>query len=303
MNLGIIGTMSTRNLLLTIGLALLLAACASGTGAPAPASVTETPPPPTATPGPPTATPAPLAASVNGEGILLAEFQAELARYQSVYPDAGDEKQASETVLNDLIDQTLLAQAAADAGFSLDEAAFEARIDALAAQLGSAQALTDWQAAHGYDEAGFRLALRRSIAAAWMRDKIITEVPSTAEQVHVRQILLYNETAAQNVLNQLQSGSEFDELAALYDPLTRGDLGWFPRGYIYEKVIEEAAFSLEPGTYSQVLQSGVGFHIVKVIEREPARSLSADALRALQSRSLADWLAERRAAANIVTNP
>ena len=48
----------------------------------------------------------------------------------------------------------------------MDEAAFQGRIDALAAQVGGAEALTAWQTAHGYTEANFRSDLRRQMAAA-----------------------------------------------------------------------------------------------------------------------------------------
>ena len=92
-----------------------------------------------------------------------------------------------------------------------------------------ADALATWESAHGYTDADFRSALRRQIAAAWMRDRITASVPATAEQVHVKQILLYNASDAQQVLANLQAGTAFDDLAAQYDPVTKGDLGWFPR--------------------------------------------------------------------------
>ena len=43
-----------------------------------------------------------------------------------------------------------------------------------------------------------------------------------------------------NFLMQLNGGADFDELALRADPLTRGDLGWVPRGYLLEPGIEEA---------------------------------------------------------------
>ena len=114
----------------------------------------------------------------------------------------------------------LLAQAARASGFTLDDAALQARIDSLAAQVGGAEALSRWQSEHGYSEQAFRSALRRGAESAWMRDKIISNVPSTAEQVHVQQILLYNLDTAQNFLLQLNGGANFDELALRADPLT-----------------------------------------------------------------------------------
>ena len=61
----------------------------------------------------------------------------------------------------------------------------------------------------------FKVALKRSAEAAWMRDKIIADVPTSVEQIHVRQILTYNEGDARAALEQLNGGADFDELAAL----------------------------------------------------------------------------------------
>ena len=133
-----------------------------------------------------------------------------------------------------------------------------------------------------------------------MRDKILAEVPSTAEQVHVQQILLYNQADAQSFLTQLNGGADFDELALRADPLTRGDLGWVPRGYLLEPTIEEAAFNLALGEYSEVVATDVGFHIVRILERDPQRPLSPDASLALQELALKKWIDERRQQAEIL---
>jgi peptidyl-prolyl cis-trans isomerase C len=136
-----------------------------------------------------------------------------------------------------------------------------------------------------------------------MRDKIIAEVPSTAEQVHVQQILLYNQDTAQSFLTQLNGGANFDELALRADPSTRGDLGWIPRGYLLEPKIEEAAFALQVGGHSDVIATDVGFHIVRILERDPARLLSPDAFLALQEVALKNWIDQQRQQSSIVLAP
>jgi peptidyl-prolyl cis-trans isomerase C len=196
--------------------------------------------------------------------------------------------------------QLLLAQAARQDRFVLDEAGLEARIESLAVQVGGPEALSTWEAEHGYNEQAFRSALKRAAESAWMRDKILAEVPSTAEQVHVQQILLYNQDTAQSFLTQLNGGADFNELASKADPLTRGDLGWVPRGYLLESKIEEAAFSLSVGAHSDVIATDVGFHIVKVLERDPQRPLSPDAYLALQELALKTWVGTQRQQADII---
>jgi peptidyl-prolyl cis-trans isomerase C len=261
---------------------------------------------PSASPAPPTATPEPLAASVNGEGIPLAEWDAQVTQYIQSHAALGEtvsEEAASTAVLEDLIAQVLLAQAARKAGFELTADALQERLQKLQKDVGGADKLVAWETAHGYTEATFPLALQRGAEAAFMRDQIVSAVPHTAEQVHVQQILLYNESDATRISNQLKGGVDFDAMAAAIDPRTRGELSWFPRGYLLEPAIEEAAFSMPVGEVSEVIHTNVGYHIIKVLERDENHPLSPDAYLALQEQALKDWVAQQRAAATVVLAP
>lgn len=292
---------STPKLLLA-SLLLLVALSLSACG---PATPTATPTP-SPTPLPPTPTPILLAATVNGGSITAAEFEAELARFQSAQTALGNNvslEEATQRVMGDLIDQLLLAQGAQVEGFSVEDAMLQNRIARLSEQAGGADKLAAWEAQHAFTDESFRLALRRQIAAAWMRDKIIAAVSNTAEQVHVRQILFYNADTTQKVLDQLKSGADFNTLAAQYDPATQGELGWFPRGYLLQPQIEAAAFALQPGQTSDVIQTTLGYHILMLLERDPNRMLSPDARLTLQNQALENWLQEQRAKSTITLAP
>ena len=63
--------------------------------------------------------------------------------------------------------------------------------------------------------------------------------------------------------------------------------------------VEAAAFSLQPGEYSGIIQTELGFHIVQVIDREAERSLDPEALLSLQQKLLEAWLADRENQAEI----
>ncbi len=281
-----------------LGLALLiglaLPACSRSVGDATPTLPSPTLAPPSSpTPFQPSPTPEPAVAIVNGEAILMADYQAELARYQAAVGTqlaTGDQQR----VLDSLVDELLLAQAAANEGYVHSEDVLQEHYDRLVTRLGSAQALKDWMAANGYTEESFRLHLARSIAAAWMRDHITGAIPATAEQVHARQILLYNSEEAAAVLAQLASGQDFNTLAVQYDPVSGGDLGWFPSGYLLDPGLDQAAFSLQPGETSPVIQTAAGFHLLQVVEIDPQRLLDPQARQALQLRSLQDWLQNRR---------
>jgi parvulin-like peptidyl-prolyl isomerase len=231
---------------------------------------------------------------VNGEYITISEFEAELNRYKTAFPNIED-SQARQIVLDDLIAQYLLAQAARQENFEVTEADLQSRIDAL----GSAEAISQWQSAFGYDDASFRIILKRSIEAAWMRDKIIADVPNSMEQIHLRQILTYNEADAQLVLQNLNAGQDFDELAAIYDPITKGELGWVPQGYLLDSQADEAVFALQAGEISDIVSTEAGFHIFKAVERGE-HELTPDALLTMQELALKNWLVEKRENSNIV---
>jgi peptidyl-prolyl cis-trans isomerase C len=246
----------------------------------------------------PSATSVPLAVKVNGMEISLAEYQSELAMYQAAKGTelAPDDKKR---VLDDLIDQALLAQAAQEKGFTISEAMLQERIKQLASEIGGDPALQTWLDTYHYDEQSFHRALARSVAAAWMRDQIAAATPPTAEQVHARQILLYSAEQADQIYQQLKAGNDFGNLALKYDPLTGGDLGWFPRGYLPDKKLEEAVFTLQPEQFSAVIESPAGFHILQVLERDPQHPLSPDARLALQTQAVVDWLAQHRSQSQI----
>ena len=197
-------------------------------------------------------------------------------------------------VLDDLMDQTLLAEAASQNGFELDEAEVDMRISDLSAQLGGESQLNEWIQKMGYDLPALRLALARSIRAAWQRDQILASVPEATEQVKARQILVRTQTTADELYRRLQNGEDFATLAGNYDPITAGELGWFPRGYLTVPALDEAVFALQAGEYTPVLETELGFVILQVEDRAAEHPLSPDARLVLQQKAVDDWLANER---------
>jgi parvulin-like peptidyl-prolyl isomerase len=247
-----------------------------------------------------------MAASVNGEIIPKTAYDAQVAQYIDAHQALGEnvsQEDAAKAVLDDMVDEVLLAQGARAAGFELSDAALAERMQTLADEAGGDDKLTAWESTHGYTAETFPDSLRRAAEAAYMRDKIVTAVPKTADEVHVRQILLYNQSDAIRIQNQLKGGADFDTIASLVDPKTGGELSWFPRGYLLEPKVEEAAFSLQVGEVSDIIETSVGYDIIKVLERDPQHTLSPDAYLAMQQLALKDWIATQRTSANIVLGP
>ena len=128
------------------------------------------------------------------------------------------------------------------------------------------------------------------------------------KEVHAAHILCKTEKKALEVREKLAGGSEsFAEMARKYSTCpsakSGGDLGWFPRGYLAETAIEEAAFALQPGQYSPVTQTESGYHILYLVGRDPNHPLSPDARLTLQKQALADWLTAQKNQSTILFNP
>jgi peptidyl-prolyl cis-trans isomerase SurA len=76
---------------------------------------------------------------------------------------------------------------------------------------------------------------------------------------------------AEAILDSIKHGSDFAAMAKKYseDPGSAahgGDLGFVKKGVFYPE-FESAAFALNPGQISDVVESPVGFHIIQLIEK------------------------------------
>jgi peptidyl-prolyl cis-trans isomerase C len=85
---------------------------------------------------------------------------------------------------------------------------------------------------------------------------------------------------AADLLKQVKAGKDFAELAKQHsqDPgsaVQGGDLGFFQQGQMVG-AFERAAFALKPGEVSDIVETPFGFHIIKMAEKEAARTVPID---------------------------
>lgn len=268
----------------------------------------------TPTPEPtPTATMEPVAAIVNGTPIPLASYEHQVSRYEASMVAAGEDldkpegqqaaAQGRQWVLDLMIEQVLIEQAAAEEGVTVTDDELQGTIDSLREEIGDDD-FNAWLEKEGMSLEQMRERLRSDMIATKMANRIAESVPQTTDHVHARHILLATREEADRILSQLEAGGDFATLAREYsnDVSTRdvgGDLGFFPPGVLTSDSVEAAAFALQPGQISGVVESELGFHVVQVVERTPDQEVSPENLRLLRDQAVRGWLDELRESADI----
>lgn len=286
---------------------ILLVSCST-----APSSTSPAPQPtpssgetaPTTEPSAPPTPDRPLAARVNGQPIYLVDYERQVAQYEAAMIARGEDPsspegqtqlmQAREQILNWMIERVLVEQAAAQQGITVTDGEIEAAMAQMILDAGSEEAFQARLEQNGLTREEMWNELRAELIGQKVIEQVIAAVPETAEHVHARHILVATQQEAEQLLAQIQAGGDFAALARQYsqDESTReagGDLGFFPRGVLMVPEVEEAAFSLQPGQTSGVVQSSFGYHIVQVTERELNYPLSPENLQLLRDRAYQDW--------------
>lgn len=120
----------------------------------------------------------------------------------------------------------------------------------------------------------------------------VTDIKPRIPRIHASHILIsfanqdgqIDSAAARmkldTVLTKLKAGEDFAELAKQYSDDTGtkdkgGDLGFFERRMMVQP-FDEAAFKLQPGEISDVVETQFGYHIIKLLERGEIPSFDQD---------------------------
>ena len=135
------------------------------------------------------------------------------------------------------------------------------------------------------------------------------ETYTTPAKVKARHILLKVETEGgeekleqrrdelKSILARIRDGADFEEEARLHSEDATaekgGDLGWFQPGEMVP-AFEDAAFRLETGKVSEVVQSPFGIHLIRVDERTEEVAKSLEEVREEITGILTDKRAEKK---------
>ncbi len=253
---------------------------------------------PTETPIPePTPTIPPSAAVVNGLYIALDDLDARTQQlrdgYEQVEGKVPGDAELREEALQDLIDETLFLSAARNVGLDPSAEDLDALTQGLCDTMGGCDALHSWQSQNHYNEDSFRRALERETAASNMRSTIFASLKD-AEQLHVYRIWSYQRSDLNNVMNRLDMGVSFIDLAKNYDEATGGDMSWFPKGVLFSQELEDKIFALNAGEHTEIIESAGVYNVFYVAEKQTGRAMDSQVEQLAQRKALADWLEEQR---------
>jgi peptidyl-prolyl cis-trans isomerase C len=266
-----------------------------------------------------------VAVTVNGEDVTKGEIAAEVARLSRQFggmnqQQAGQMQGAlKQQAMDNLISRILLQQKIDEEGIEVTDEEIEARMAEIRSNVGSEEELNNRLAMMGMTveilerEMGTGLAVEKLVA----KYVPMTEVTDTdvmahyndnlaqfkqPETVKASHILIKSEAddsesmktralgEAEDVLAKLRNGEDFARLASEHSACPSGqkggDLGFFQRGQMV-KPFEDAAFGLGVGEMSGLVETQFGYHIIKVTDHEPERTVpleeAEDQIRAMLS--------------------
>ncbi len=232
---------------------------------------------------------------VNGEAVTREDFERELLRELSAMNTAPHTPEQVEpykkALLDTVVERTLLLQAARDAGVTVTADEVDRRVLALVAEYpaeGFDAALVQSQTTRGAlnRETRTQLTIEKLFQEQVYARAAVTEDSinryfeehavefSALEEVHAQQIVVKGLDEAKRLKEQLWAGKKFGDLARKFslspDAKVGGDLGWFPRG-VMPSQFDDVVFRLGVNQVSDVVSTDYGFHLLKVLEKRPAR--------------------------------
>jgi foldase protein PrsA len=198
-------------------------------------------------------------------------------------------KQNGQAALNTLITEKIVALEAAKQNISVSEEEVQKELDISIEQSGGKEQFAQALAYYGYTEEDIRKNIRTNFTIRKLMEPQITITEEemqqyfnenktsfdTPEQVKASHILVDSEEKALEVKEKIKAGNDFAELAKEYSTdegskSQGGQLGYFQRGDMAQQ-FEDAAFALEVGGISDPVETGFGYHIIKVEDKIAAK--------------------------------
>ncbi len=216
-----------------------------------------------------------VVARVNGEVITKAEVFERLIKLSG-----------GKQIVERMIEEALVDQAAQEAGISVSQAEIDAEIEKIKERIGGEDRFNAALQQYNLtledlrEDQLFRLKVTKLLAKdlptddETLRQYFEENIAQWDERkAHARHILVETEEEAKEILSALESGADFAELARekSIGPSAEegGDLGTFQRKDMV-KEFSDVVFNLEPGQISQPFKTQYGWHVAQLLEIEGA---------------------------------
>lgn len=244
-----------------------------------------------------------VVAIVGDRKITLHDINVQIKQHKSGV--IHDQAESAETLvklrkalLSRLIDDTILEAEADRQGITIDKEQLENQVRLLLGDYdesrlglmlaGQDMTFDDWKAALAKNlkikKLTQSLDARIAVSDAEVKDFFQKNVDEfkVEERVRVMQIMVNDETTAEQIRKKLVGKADFTKLARQYsqspDAADGGDMGFFGRGQMPQE-FEDAVFRLREGDISDVVKSMYGFHIFKVVKTEKPRPMTFEEAR------------------------
>jgi len=196
-------------------------------------------------------------------------------------------KQYGAQTVDQLITERLINRAAAEANIEVTEADVNAEIDKIKANFPDEATFNQQLELAGFTLESLKEQMEPQVKLTKLVEPQVQVTDEdlqtyydenkanyeTPEQVRASHILVDSREEAEEILAQLKGGADFAKLAQERSKdgsaANGGDLDFFGRGAMVAP-FEEAAFALEVGAISDVVESEFGFHIIKVTDKRAA---------------------------------
>lgn len=236
--------------------------------------------------------------TVNGQSVTGEMFGIYLNDRMQKAPGSKNTAQFQNQAINELINIMLLSQSATNAGLDKRQdvaTALKLQRDQLLSRL----ALQEYVAQNKPTDE----ALKKSFEERYAKQE--------GEEYKAQHILVKTEEEAKKLIEELNGGADFTELAKAHStgPTGKngGELGWFDAGQMV-KPFSDATKDLEPGKISQTpVKTQFGWHVIRLEEKRAKQpptfeSMRQNLLAEAQRKSLSDYVTQLREQAQIDIN-
>jgi len=208
----------------------------------------------------------------------LEPYQDQIAGSKTVYLEI------REKVLNELIEEELVLQAAKTKGITISEGEIDQIMNVIKGRFDSEEKFNLELGRKGMTMTEFRKNIKEKLLCQKIKDiELKSQLRLTQQEldnfckdygvrVHAQHILVKTKEEALNILQEAKAGVDFSQLAIRYSlcPSRQvgGDLGFFGRGQMVRE-FEEAAFAMnKEGQLSDVVETKFGYHIIRFIAKK-----------------------------------